>query len=106
MRQREEIPASIDLPQTPPARRMEAVEKARQMMAPPTAPSPPTNGQVKLTTRVPADLVEWLKAEVKRYRSQHPRVPKLTIEELMRVAIENLKEAKNIDALVTRHRGL
>jgi hypothetical protein len=48
--------------------------------------------------------VDWLKAEVKRYRAEHPRVPKLTIEELMRVALEHLKEAKNLDSLITKHR--
>lgn len=103
MRQREEIPASVELPATPPARRMEAVEKARQLMTPP-AQEPPAGAQVKLTTRVPPDLIEWLKGEVKRYRAEHPRAPKVTIEELMRVAIEHLKDAKNLDALITKHR--
>src|SRR3954447_16332738 len=99
MRQKEEIPASVELPPTPPARRMEAVEKARQLMTP-AAPEPPAGAQVKLTTRVPPDLIEWLKGEVKRYRAEHPRAPKVTIEELMRVAIEHLKDAKNLDALI------
>jgi len=37
----------------------------------------------KLTTRIPPDQLDWLKGEVKRYRAEHPRAPKITIEELM-----------------------
>ncbi len=103
MSAREEIPASVELPSTP-ARRIGAVEKARAMMTPaaeaPAAPSTFT----KLTTRIPPDQLEWLKDEVKRYRAEHPRAPKITIEELIRVAIDSLKDAKNLDALIAKHR--
>jgi hypothetical protein len=115
MSQREEIPASVDLPPTP-ARRMGAAEKARALISPvpdpapagrtpaavETAPAPSTFA--KLTTRVPPDQLDWLKGEAKRYRAEHPRAPKVTIEELIRVAIDHLKEAKNLDALIAKHR--
>jgi hypothetical protein len=109
MSQREEIPASVDLPATP-ARRMGAAEKARALITPvpdpapavETAPAPSTFA--KLTTRVPPDQLDWLKGEAKRYRAEHPRAPKVTIEELIRVAIDHLKEAKNLDALIAKHR--
>lgn len=104
MSAREEIPASVDLPSTP-ARRMGAAEKARAMMTPAPAEAPAAPGSfTKLTTRIPPDQLEWLKAEVKRYRAEHPRAPKITIEELIRVAIDNLKDAKNLDALIAKHR--
>ena len=102
MSAREEIPASVDLPSTP-ARRMGAAEKARAMLTP-EKPAPAQGTFTKLTTRIPPDQLEWLKAEVKRYRAEHPRAPKITIEELIRVAIDNLKEAKNLDALIAKHR--
>lgn len=121
MSQREEIPASVDLPPTP-ARRMGAAEKARALITPASDPAPagrtPVGGRgqavetapapastfAKLTTRVPPDQLEWLKGEAKRYRAEHPRAPKVTIEELIRVAIDHLKEAKNLDALIAKHR--
>ena len=111
MCQREEIPASVDLPPTP-ARRMGAAEKARALITPVAepaqamgpAPAPAASTFAKLTTRIPPDQLEWLKGEAKRYRAEHPRAPKVTIEELIRVAIDHLKEAKNLDALIARHR--
>jgi hypothetical protein len=114
MSQREEIPASVDLPPTPPARRMGAAEKARALITPVPDPMPgvstapaapaPASTFAKLTTRVPPDQLDWLKGEAKRFRAEHPRAPKVTIEELIRVAIDHLKEAKNLDALIAKHR--
>jgi len=110
MSQREEIPASVDLPPTP-ARRMGAAEKARTLITPLAEPAPakepapaPANTFAKLTTRIPPDQLAWLKDEAKRYRTAHPRAPKVTIEELIRVAIDHLKEAKNLDVLIAKHR--
>jgi hypothetical protein len=68
------------------------------------ASAAPASTFAKLTTRVPPDQLEWLKGEAKRYRAEHPRAPKVTIEELIRVAIDHLKEAKNLDALIAKHR--
>ncbi len=110
MSQREEIPASVDLPPTP-ARRMGAVEKARALITPVAEPAPakepapaPASTFAKLTTRIPPDQLEWLRGEAKRYRTEHPRAPKVTIEELIRVAIDHLKEAKHLDTLIAKHR--
>ncbi len=111
MSQREEIPASVDLPPTP-ARRMGAAEKARALITTvaepdrPQEPAPASSASTfaKLTTRIPPDQIEWLKEEAKRYRTEHPRAPKVTIEELIRVAIDHLKEAKNLDTLIAKHR--
>jgi hypothetical protein len=103
MSAREEIPASVELPSTP-ARRMGAADKARQMMTPAAEAPAAQSTFTKLTTRIPPDQLEWLKGEVKRYRAEHPRAPKITIEELIRVAIDNLKDAKNLDALIAKHR--
>ena len=110
MSQREEIPANVDLPPTP-VRRMGAAEKARGLITPVAEPAPPqepgpapVSTFAKLTTRIPPDQLDWLKGEAKRYRTAHPRAPKVTIEELIRVAIDNLKEAKNLDSLIAKHR--
>lgn len=83
---------------------MGAAEKARQMMTPETEAPVALSTFTKLTTRIPPDQLDWLKGEVKRYRAEHPRAPKITIEELIRVAIDSLKEAKNLDALIAKHR--
>ena len=78
MTRREEIPVSGDMP-TPPARRIDAQEKARQLLAPPTQPaagqgeSAADDAFKKITTRIPAEDVQWLKDEVKRYRQRNPR---------------------------------
>lgn len=104
MSAREEIPASVELPSTP-ARRIGAAEKARAMLTPAPVETPASQSTfAKLTTRIPPDQLDWLKGEVKRYRAEHPRAPKITIEELIRVAIDSLKEAKNLDALIAKHR--
>jgi hypothetical protein len=62
-------------------------------------------GVTKLTTRLPTDQVEWLKGEAKGYRERNPRRPRVTIEELMSIAIEHLREAKNLDALIAKYRS-
>jgi hypothetical protein len=111
MTRREEIPVSNDMP-TPPARRIDAQEKARQLLTP-AASAPPTAGQgepvaedafKKITTRIPAEDMQWLKDEAKRYRQRNPRAPRLTIEGLILVAIEHLKKEKDLDGLVAKYR--
>lgn len=83
---------------------MGAADKARQMLTPEKEAPTALSTFAKLTTRIPPDQLEWLKDEVKRYRAEHPRAPKITIEELIRVAIDSLKDAKNLDALIAKHR--
>lgn len=109
MTRREEIPVSGDMP-TPPARRIDAQEKARQLLTP-AAQAAAGQGEAaaddafkKITTRIPAEDVQWLKDEVKRYRQRNPRAPRLTIEGLMLVALEHLKKEKDLDGLVAKYR--
>jgi len=59
----------------------------------------------KLTTRIPADQLKWLKEEAKGYRERNPRRPRVTIEELITVAIDHLREAKNLDQVIAKHRS-
>src|SRR5512135_3376225 len=59
----------------------------------------------KLTTRLPSEQVEWLKGEAKGYRERHPRWPRVTLEELLAIAIDHLREAKNLDAVIGKHRS-
>jgi hypothetical protein len=111
MTRREEIPATGDMPQPPPARRIDAAEKARQMMKP--APEPPAGQGTppeeaafkKVTTRIPLEQFQWLKEEVKRYRQRNPKAPRVTIEGLMMVALDHLKDAKNLDGVIAKYRS-
>ena len=101
MRQREELPA-IDMPQ--PARRMEAVEKARQMMqVVPGETAKPV--YKKLTTRVPTEQFEWLSQQAKAYRERNPGRPRVTIEELLTIAINHLRGSKDLDSVIAKHRS-
>ncbi|HMB02720.1 MAG TPA: hypothetical protein VKP69_03150 [Isosphaeraceae bacterium] len=59
----------------------------------------------KLTTRLATEQVEWLKGEAKGYRERHPRRPRVTLEELIAIAIDHLREAKNFDAVIGKHRS-
>ncbi len=134
MSTREAIGASVPLSPIP-ARRIDAAEKARQLVAerhdvtpPPAVVSTPTPKLVtpasktgegtrskkqpkplarlsKLTTRVYPEQLEWLKLEVSRYREQNPRAPRITVEELTRVALEHLRETGNLETLIAKYRG-
>ena len=59
----------------------------------------------KLTTRVRADQLAWLQEQARTYHRRNPRAPKLTIEELTRLAIDQLAEAPHLDALIGKYRG-
>jgi hypothetical protein len=113
MPRKDEIPATGEMPQ-PPARRIDATEKARQMMQPVAVPPPPTAGQggeaeapafKKVTTRIPLEQFEWLKEEVKQHRKRNPKAPRVTIEGLMMVALDHLKDAKNLDSVIAKYRN-
>lgn len=133
MSTREAIGASVALAPIP-ARRIDAAEKARQLVAarhdvappPAIAPTPintaamtrpsgegtktkkqakPAARFTKLTTRVFPEQLEWLKLEANRYREQNPRAPRVTVEELTRVALEHLREVGNLEMLIARYRG-
>ena len=131
MRAREEIRSSVTLPAPP--KRLDAAARAASLLAPTQAgplpepvseeqpsaaaapaarpavkerPSRPnTSGLRKLTTRVHPEQLAWLQAEARSFRERHPRAPRLTIEELTRVAIEHLRNAPQLDGLISRYRG-
>jgi hypothetical protein len=95
---------------TPPARRIDAQEKARQLLTPastqPAGQGEPVASDAfkKITTRIPAEDFQWLKDEVKRYRQRNPRAPRLTIEGLILVAVEHIKKEKDLDGLIAKYR--
>jgi hypothetical protein len=60
---------------------------------------------MKVGTRLPPDLVEWLKQEVAEYRRRNPHAPRLTIEELLRIAILDLRARGPVDKTVARYRA-
>lgn len=103
MKTREEIAAHVPMPPTP-TRRLDTAEKARQLIG--ASPGGPAGDRlVKLTTRVRPEQMAWLREEVFRFRSRNRRAPRLTVEELTRIAIDHLREAQNLDGLVARYRG-
>ena len=112
MPRKDEIPATGDMPQ-PSSRRIDATEKARQMMQPVAVVQAPIAGHgeprdavyKKVTTRIPIEQFQWLKEEVKQYRKRNPKAPRLTIEGLMMVALDYLKDAKNLDGVITKYRS-
>src|SRR5687768_3973202 len=102
MRTKEQIQTTVELPTTP-FRRMSAADKARQLLR--HEEPVHTARYAKLTTRVFPEQLEWLKAEVARFRRDHPRTPKLTVEELTRLALDYLREAQDLDGLIARYRS-
>jgi hypothetical protein len=110
MARKDEIPATGDMPQ-PPARRIDATEKARQLITSVTEPRAEQGGASaeaafkKVTTRIPQEQFQWLKDEVKRYRQRNPKAPRVTIEGLMMVALDHLRDAKNLDGVITKYRS-
>jgi len=103
MSTKEQIPTTIELGTTPP-RRISPAEKARQLLQVATPPRPEPRF-VKLTTRINPEQMEWLKREVRLYRDRHTRAPRLSLEELTRVALELLRQAPDIDALIEAYRS-
>src|SRR5512135_1453137 len=105
----ERIPPSGGGPIVPPrGQRVDHVEKAQRLReqargrAGEAASAPLVT---KLTTRLPTEQVEWLKSEAQGYRERHPRWPRVTLEELIAIAIDYLREAKNLDAVIGKHRS-
>lgn len=88
-------------------RRADTADRAAALFdARPPAPNPgAVAGTCKLTTRVRADQLDWLQDQARTYHRRHPRAPKLTIEELARLALDHLRDAPNLDGLVARSRG-
>ena len=77
--------------------------------SPKTAPRRPTRGRCphrikKLRDRVFPDQQKWFQRVPKDYRKRHPRHPKLTNDELIRIAIEYLRDSEDLDAVISRYR--
>jgi hypothetical protein len=60
---------------------------------------------VKIGTRLPPDLVDWMKQQVAEYRRRNPHAPRLTIEELLRIAIVDLRARGPVDKTVAKYRA-
>jgi hypothetical protein len=103
MKPKEEIAATIPLPVNP-ARRIDAPEKARQLLAVPSQP-PAGPATVKLTTRIFAEQMAWMKEQIAKAQVRNPRSPRLTVEELTRVALDHLRDSGDLPALLAKYRG-
>jgi uncharacterized protein (DUF4415 family) len=103
----EKIPPSGEGPITPPTRRVDHLEKAKKLQEQAQGRGEAKTEQpiTKLTTRLPSEQVEWLKAEAKGYRERNPRRPRVTIEELIAIAIDHLRETKSLDSVIAKHRS-
>ncbi|MBA4064540.1 MAG: hypothetical protein C0501_12670 [Isosphaera sp.] len=103
MSSREQLRAAVPLAAP---RRADAGDRAAALIEarPPAAAAEPGTGTCKLTTRVRADQIAWLQDQARTYHRRHPRAPKLTIEELVRLALDHLRSAPDLDGLVARYR--
>ena len=119
---REELSADIPLP-TPRPKRQSASEKARTLLEASQeseareagqgakreareAATPPEAPYKVLSGRVFLDQHDWFCQTPKAWRVRHPRKPKLTRDELMRIAIEHLRDHEDeLDLLIDRYRS-
>jgi hypothetical protein len=101
MNGREQIRSSVPLAAP---RRADPADRAASLLAG-VEPAPAGLETCKLTTRVRADQLAWLQEQARTYHRRYPRAPKLTIEELVRLAVDQLRESPHFDGLVTRYRG-
>lgn len=110
---REEISTDVEMPSMQ-GRRLDAGEKAEQLIRQGQAQATPLGGpakagkskppaQPKITARVFPEQYRWVKEEIKRYSARNPKRPRLTVDLLMRVAIDHLKDENNFDAIVAKH---
>ena len=66
----------------------------------------PSARYVRLSTRVFPDQREWVRQTLTTYRQRHPRVPRLTMDELIRIAIEELRQHEEaLDTIIARYRS-
>lgn len=119
---REELSTDIPLP-TPRPKRKSASEKARALLkesqaseadetrqkheeCPMHAETVTPVIQKSLSGRVFAEQYEWFCQIPKSWRARYPHKPKLTRDELLRIAIEHLREEEDdLDALIERYRA-
>lgn len=103
MSSREHLRAAVPLAAP---RRADATDRAAALLDARPSPTPQVVvGTSKLTTRVRADQIAWLQEQARTYHRRNPRAPKLTIEELVRLALDHLRDAANLDGLIARYRG-
>ncbi len=84
---------------------MEKAQRLREQARGKGGEAPSAPPVTKLTTRLPSEQVEWLKGEAQGYRERHPRWPRVTLEELLAIAIDHLREAKHLDSVIGKHRS-
>src|SRR5512135_226557 len=104
----ERIPPSGSGPIIPRARRVDHLEKAQRLTEQARgrggeAPAAPL--MTKVTTRLATEQVAWLRGEAKGYRERHPRRPRVTLEELIAIAIDHLRATKDLDSVIGKHRS-
>lgn len=102
MNGREQIRSSVPLTSM---RRVDPADRAAALMGAGESGSAGPAETCKLTTRVRAEQFAWLQEQARTYHRRHPRAPKLTIEELVRLAIDQLRESPHPDGLIARYRG-
>ena len=102
MNGREQIGSSVSLSAP---RRADPAERAAALMKATTPAPVEPDGTCKLTTRVRADQLAWLQEQARTYHRRHPRAPRLTIEELVRLALDQLRESPHLDGHINRYRG-
>lgn len=103
---KETIPTQL-MPPVMPKRPLPA-EKAQELLHPRLATAPavqPASPVVKITTKILSDQVKWLREQANRYGIDHPRAPRLTMEELMQIALDELRRNDNLDELIRRYRS-
>ena len=110
----EKIPSSVSGPIAPPKRTANHLDRARSMVeqskGPAAVEGEPAGAGAddaprKLTTRVSGDQFRWLKDQAGGFKTRHPKRPRLTVEELVSIAIENLRGEKNLDGVIAKHRS-
>ena len=69
-----------------------------------SVPTETKDGLKKLTTWIRPDQTEKLKNEARAFKTRHTRAPKLTISELVRIAIDRLPDGEELDELVRAYR--
>ena len=95
-------------------RRRGAADRARDLLNSSRERGPVTSSRTtetgenqrfrKVTGRVFPDQQEWFKGVSRDYNERHPRQPRLTGDELMRIAIEHLRKVENLDSVIAEHR--
>jgi hypothetical protein len=99
----EKIDTNVQL--APKPQRLGAGEKAQQIAGRARRGKIAEPRYQKVTARVIPDQVSWLRKEVKQYTEKNPMKPKLTMDELMRIAVEHLREAGSVEKLVSKYRA-